>query len=140
MLSPCLHAPRHTLHPALQLKTQGYFLLRESMLDSVLVARDKWLKPGGALYPSHARMFLAPIRSNQWCAGAGGALPAAGRAAVLRAGGPAAAAVGGARTSPPPPRPANLGPRPCRLPAAAAGSGTATSRAAWRAGPSSWTR
>ena len=25
----------------------GYFLLRESMLDSVLVARDKFLKPGG---------------------------------------------------------------------------------------------
>ncbi|PRW56855.1 arginine N-methyltransferase [Chlorella sorokiniana] len=43
----------------------GYFLLRESMLDSVLVARDKFLKPGGALYPSHARMFMAPIRSNQ---------------------------------------------------------------------------
>ena len=42
----------------------GYFLLRESMLDSVLVARDRFLKPGGALYPSHARMFLAPIRSN----------------------------------------------------------------------------
>ena len=39
------------------------------MLDSVLVARDKFLKPGGALYPSHARMFLAPIRSNQWCVG-----------------------------------------------------------------------
>ncbi|KAL4445413.1 hypothetical protein ABPG77_011238 [Micractinium sp. CCAP 211/92] len=42
----------------------GYFLLRESMLDSVLVARDRFLKPGGALYPSHARMYLAPIRSN----------------------------------------------------------------------------
>ncbi len=42
----------------------GYFLLRESMLDSVLLARDKFLKPGGALYPSHARMFMAPIRSN----------------------------------------------------------------------------
>ena len=27
----------------------GYFLLRESMLDSVIVARDKWLKPGGAM-------------------------------------------------------------------------------------------
>jgi len=39
----------------------GYFLLRESMLDSVLVARDKWLKPGGAMYPSHARMLLAPM-------------------------------------------------------------------------------
>jgi protein arginine N-methyltransferase 1 len=35
------------------------------MLDSVLVARDRFLKPGGALYPSHARMFLAPIRSSQ---------------------------------------------------------------------------
>jgi len=43
----------------------GYFLLRESMLDSVIVARDKFLKPDGALYPSHARMFLVPIRSNQ---------------------------------------------------------------------------
>ena len=37
------------------------------MLDSVIVARDKFLKPGGALYPSHARMFMAPIRSNLWC-------------------------------------------------------------------------
>jgi hypothetical protein len=42
----------------------GYFLLRESMLDSVLVARDKFLKPDGALYPSHARLLLAPIRTH----------------------------------------------------------------------------
>ncbi|CAD7696953.1 unnamed protein product [Ostreobium quekettii] len=41
----------------------GYFLLRESMLDSVLVARDKFLKPDGALYPSHARMYFSPIES-----------------------------------------------------------------------------
>jgi len=39
----------------------GLFLLRESMLDSVLFARDKWLKPGGSLYPSHATMYLAAI-------------------------------------------------------------------------------
>ena len=26
---------------------QGYFLLFESMLDTVLLARDKWLKPDG---------------------------------------------------------------------------------------------
>jgi type I protein arginine methyltransferase len=39
----------------------GYFLLRESMLDSVLVARDKFLKPEGALYPSHCTMYMAPI-------------------------------------------------------------------------------
>lgn len=42
----------------------GYFLLRESMFDSVIVARDKWMKEGGALFPSNARMFLAPIRTN----------------------------------------------------------------------------
>lgn len=42
----------------------GYFLLRESMLDSVVVARDRFLKPDGALYPSHARMFMAPVRSQ----------------------------------------------------------------------------
>ena len=42
----------------------GYFLLRESMLDSVLVARDRFLKPGGALYPSHARLYVAGARSH----------------------------------------------------------------------------
>mmetsp|Transcript_52877 Transcript_52877/g.169363 ORF Transcript_52877/g.169363 Transcript_52877/m.169363 type:complete len:407 (+) Transcript_52877:58-1278(+) len=39
----------------------GYFLLRESMLDSVLIARDKHLKPGGAMFPSHATLSLAPL-------------------------------------------------------------------------------
>jgi protein arginine N-methyltransferase 1 len=43
----------------------GYLLLRESMLDSVLFARDRYLKPGGALYPSHARLFWAPMRSRE---------------------------------------------------------------------------
>ncbi|KAL8502948.1 hypothetical protein ACS0TY_021899 [Phlomoides rotata] len=42
----------------------GYFLLRESMLDSVICARDRWLKPDGAMYPSHARMWMSPIRSG----------------------------------------------------------------------------
>ena len=42
----------------------GYFLLYESMLDSVLAARDAWLKPGGSLWPSHARLLLAPARST----------------------------------------------------------------------------
>lgn len=40
----------------------GYFLLRESMLDSVVFARDKWLRPGGVMFPSHATMFVAPIK------------------------------------------------------------------------------
>ncbi|GMQ06881.1 hypothetical protein CsSME_00051297 [Camellia sinensis var. sinensis] len=42
----------------------GYFLLRESMFDSVICARDRWLKPTGVMYPSNARMWLAPIRSG----------------------------------------------------------------------------
>lgn len=39
----------------------GYFLLRESMLDSVIRARNKWLRPGGCMFPSHATMYWAPI-------------------------------------------------------------------------------
>ncbi|CAM8976342.1 unnamed protein product [Rhodiola kirilowii] len=42
----------------------GYFLLRESMFDSVICARDRWLKPNGVMYPSHARMWMAPIVSG----------------------------------------------------------------------------
>lgn len=41
----------------------GYFLLRESMFDSVLNARDKWMKPGGAMFPSHAKMYLSAIKT-----------------------------------------------------------------------------
>ncbi|KAK6941615.1 hypothetical protein RJ641_026992 [Dillenia turbinata] len=42
----------------------GYFLLRESMFDSVICARERWLKPNGIMYPSHARMWMAPIRTG----------------------------------------------------------------------------
>lgn len=39
----------------------GYFLLRESMVQSVLYARDRWLKPTGVMYPSHASIMLAAL-------------------------------------------------------------------------------
>ncbi|XP_037612673.1 protein arginine N-methyltransferase 6 [Sebastes umbrosus] len=39
----------------------GYALLHESMLNSVLYARDKWLKPGGVILPSKAELYVAPI-------------------------------------------------------------------------------
>lgn len=43
----------------------GYFLLRESMLDSLIRARDKFLKPKtGLMFPSHTTMFLAPIHDE----------------------------------------------------------------------------
>lgn len=37
----------------------GYALLYESMLDSVLAARDRFLAPGGIMAPSECRMMLA---------------------------------------------------------------------------------
>ncbi|EKM49814.1 uncharacterized protein PHACADRAFT_131660 [Phanerochaete carnosa HHB-10118-sp] len=36
----------------------GYALLYESMLDSVLHARDRFLRPGGVMAPSESRMML----------------------------------------------------------------------------------
>jgi len=40
----------------------GYFLLFESMLPSVLYARDKWLVEGGLVLPNQATMFIAAGR------------------------------------------------------------------------------
>ncbi len=42
----------------------GCLLLYESMLDSVLIARDRWLKPEGVLVPRRARIHLAPYRDD----------------------------------------------------------------------------
>lgn len=39
----------------------GYCLLYEAMLDSVIWARDKYLKPDGLMVPSHMNMWVAPI-------------------------------------------------------------------------------
>ena len=39
----------------------GYCLLYESMLTSVLYARDRWLKPGGAILPDTATMVIVIV-------------------------------------------------------------------------------
>ncbi|WCJ38985.1 protein arginine methyltransferase 6 [Euphorbia peplus] len=39
----------------------GYMLLYESMLGSVIAARDKWLKRGGLILPSNASLYMAPV-------------------------------------------------------------------------------
>ena len=44
----------------------GYFLLYESMLDSVLWARDKYLVKGGLMLPDRARIFLAAIEDEKF--------------------------------------------------------------------------
>ncbi|XP_042447078.1 probable protein arginine N-methyltransferase 6 isoform X1 [Zingiber officinale] len=43
----------------------GYILLYESMLTSVIFARDKWLKPGGLILPSHATIYMAPFTYDE---------------------------------------------------------------------------
>ncbi|XP_039134124.1 probable protein arginine N-methyltransferase 6 [Dioscorea cayenensis subsp. rotundata] len=46
----------------------GYMLLYECMLASVIYARDKWLKPGGLILPSHATLYMAPVtHSDRYC-------------------------------------------------------------------------
>jgi len=43
----------------------GYCLLYESMLDSVLYARDKWLVPDGVIFPDKVVLYLAAIEDGQ---------------------------------------------------------------------------
>merc|ERR1712037_200107 len=43
----------------------GYFLLFEGMLDSVLAARDKYLKPGGSILPSRCSVHVTALSDIQ---------------------------------------------------------------------------
>lgn len=44
----------------------GYCLLYESMLNTVIFARDKWLKPGGLLFPDKAALFMTAIEDHEY--------------------------------------------------------------------------
>jgi len=44
----------------------GYFLLYESMLNTVLLARDKYLKPDGLILPDSATLYLAAIEDQEY--------------------------------------------------------------------------
>lgn len=44
----------------------GYFLLYESMLDTVLYARDTYLNPGGLIFPDKATMYVAAIEDGEY--------------------------------------------------------------------------
>jgi len=43
----------------------GTFLVFEFMIDSVLFARDNWLKSGGVIWPSNAKLFIAPCSAKK---------------------------------------------------------------------------
>ena len=44
----------------------GYFLLYESMFDSVLWARDKYLVKGGKMLPDTAEIYVAAIEDGEY--------------------------------------------------------------------------
>jgi len=44
----------------------GYFLLYESMLDTVIYARDRYLTPEGLVFPDKATMVLATIEDAEY--------------------------------------------------------------------------
>ena len=52
----------------------GFYLVHESMMRSVLIARDRFLKPGGVMMPETAEILCAPANCNNdvhanisWC-------------------------------------------------------------------------
>ena len=44
----------------------GYCLFYESMLDTVLYARDKWLAPSGLMFPDRAILYVCGIEDRQY--------------------------------------------------------------------------
>lgn len=44
----------------------GYFLLYESMLDTVAIARERFLAPGGLIMPDSARLLICGIEDGEY--------------------------------------------------------------------------
>ncbi len=44
----------------------GMYLLHESMLNSIIYARDKYLKTDGHMYPSLAYLYMCPVEMNSY--------------------------------------------------------------------------
>lgn len=44
----------------------GYCLFYESMLDTVFFARDKWLVPGGLIFPDKATLSICAIEDRKY--------------------------------------------------------------------------
>ncbi|MBW1914820.1 MAG: methyltransferase domain-containing protein [Deltaproteobacteria bacterium] len=42
----------------------GIFLVHERMMEVYALARERWLKPDGKMFPSKGRIFLAPFTDN----------------------------------------------------------------------------
>ncbi|XP_005097395.1 protein arginine N-methyltransferase 1 [Aplysia californica] len=44
----------------------GYCLFYESMLNTVIFARDKWLRPDGLIFPDRATLYVTAIEDRQY--------------------------------------------------------------------------
>lgn len=60
------HSPPHKQVDIIISEWMGYFLLYESMLDTVIYARDKWLVEGGVMMPDTATLSLCAIEDGQY--------------------------------------------------------------------------
>ncbi|XP_022824286.1 protein arginine N-methyltransferase 6 [Spodoptera litura] len=62
--------PNYMKVDAIVSEWMGFYLLHEGMLDSVLYARDRFLKDGGEIFPESATIYIAPCSVpsmyNQW--------------------------------------------------------------------------
>jgi hypothetical protein len=65
--------PPHPTHPPpipqvdiIISEWMGYFLLYESMLDTVIFCRDKWLAPGGLVFPDTCRLLVTAIEDGEY--------------------------------------------------------------------------
>lgn len=44
----------------------GFLMVMEDMLDDLLYVRDKWLKPGGVVWPRFAQFWVQPFGDTEW--------------------------------------------------------------------------
>jgi len=56
----------HTKVDVIISEWMGYCLFYESMLNTVLKARDQWLAPDGALFPDKASLWICAIEDGQY--------------------------------------------------------------------------
>ena len=61
-----LHVMNHGKVDIIISEWMGYFLLYESMLDTVLYARDQYLVDGGKIFPDKATIYMAAIEDGEY--------------------------------------------------------------------------
>lgn len=42
----------------------GFWLLNEQMIQTYLIAKEKWLKPNGMMFPESAHLYIAPLQMD----------------------------------------------------------------------------